>query len=272
MNELNKQNDTLNEVSEKQGELDLVKNKGIKNKIEFIEINSDCPMIDFINSIENEKLKTKTIKNIYKLADLRNKARPPLSEYIDDGIFELRTKFSSNMTRAFYFFIWGDKIVMTNGYIKKSQKLDIKEFNKAKKLMNNYLKSKANLKESEDKISTINIDDYLKDCLKNEEFRKAWYSNDKEDVEKENKLEESIFDNQSNQSKLEKIDDMIEDIYNLRKEGMERGGEMDILNLIFKEFRNLGYLDNLKDLRKKEISKELSLEQLQEHILLKSKQ
>ena len=255
LDELNKQNDTLNEVSEKQGELDLV-------KIEFIEINSDCPMIDFINSIENEKLKTKTIKNIYKLADLRNKARPPLSEYIDDGIFELRTKFSSNITRAFYFFIWGDKIVMTNGYIKKSQKLDIKEFNKAKKLMNNYLKSKANLKESEDKISTISIDDYLKDCLKNEEFRKTWYSNDKEDVEKENKLEGNISDNQS---KLEKIDDMIEDIYNLRKEGMEEDGEYSIKNLIFKEFRNLGYLDNLKNLRKKEISKELSLEQLQEY-------
>lgn len=257
LDELEEQNDTLNEVSEKQGELDLVKNKGIKNKIEFIEINSDCPMIDFINSIENEKLKTKTIKNIYKLADLRNKARPPLSEYIDDGIFELRTKFSSNITRAFYFFIWGDKIVMTNGYIKKSQKLDIKEFNKAKKLMNDYLKSKANLKESKDNISTISIDDYLKDCLKNEEFRKAWYSNDKEDVEKENKLEESIS---NRQSKLEKIDNLIEDIYNIRKEGMEEEGEYSIKNLIFKEFRNLGYLDNLKELRKKEISKELSLE------------
>ena len=259
LDELEEQNETLNEVSEKQGELDLVKNKGIKNKIEFIEINSDCPMIDFINSIENEKLKTKTIKNIYKLADLRNKARPPLSEYIDDGIFELRTKFSSNITRAFYFFIWGDKIVMTNGYIKKFQKLDIKEFNKAKKLMNDYLKSKANLKESKDNISTISIDDYLKDCLKNEEFRKAWYSNDEEDVEKENKLEESISDNQS---KLEEIDNLIEDIYDLRKQGMARNGEMDIFNLIFKEFRNLGYLDNLKELRKKEISKELSLEQL----------
>ena len=264
LDELEEQNDTLNEVSEKQGELDLVKNKGIKNKIEFIEINSDCPMIDFINSIENEKLKTKTIKNIYKLADLRNKTRPPLSEYIDDGIFELRTKFSSNITRAFYFFIWGDKIVMTNGYIKKSQKLDIKAFNKAKKLMNDYLKSKANLKESKDNISTISIDDYLKDCLKNEEFRKAWYSNDKEDVEKENKLEESIS---VNQSKLEKIDNLIEDIYNLRKEGMQEEGEYSIKNLIFKEFRNLGYLDNLKELRKKEISKDLSLESLKEKIM-----
>ena len=67
-------------------------------------------------------------------------------------------------------------------------------------------------------------------------------------------------------NKLEQIDNLIEDIYNLRKEGMERGGEYDILNLIFKEFRNLGYLDNLKDLRKKEISKELSLEHLEESL------
>ena len=74
-------------------------------------------------------------------------------------------------------------------------------------------------------------------------------------------LEESISDNQS---KLEKIDNLIEDIYNLRKEGMEEDGEYSIKNLIFKEFRNLGYLDNLKELRKKEISKELSLEQLNE--------
>lgn len=192
LDELGEQKDTLNEVAEKQKELDLIKNKGIKNELEFIEVNKDCPMIDFLEDIEDEKLKSKTIRNIYLLADLKNNARPPLSEYIGEGIFELRTKFSSNITRAFYFFIWGNKIIMTNGYIKKSQKLDIKEFNKAKKLMDNYLKSKANLKESKDKISTISIDDYLKDCLKNEEFRKAWYSNDKEDVEKENKLEESI--------------------------------------------------------------------------------
>ena len=61
-------------------------------------------------------------------------------------------------------------------------------------------------------------------------------------------------------NKIEKIDNLIEDIYNLRKEGMEEDGEYSIKNLIFKEFRNLGYLDNLKELRKKEISKELSLE------------
>lgn len=66
--------------------------------------------------------------------------------------------------------------------------------------------------------------------------------------------------------KIELIDNMLEDIYDLRKQGMARDGEMDIFNLIFKEFRNLGYLDNLKELRKKEVSKELSLEHLEESL------
>lgn len=61
---------------------------------------------------------------------------------------------------------------------------------------------------------------------------------------------------------IQEIDDLIEDIYNLRKEGMEEEGEYSIKNLIFKEFRNLGYLDNLKELKKKEISKELTLESI----------
>ena len=73
-------------------------------------------------------------------------------------------------------------------------------------------------------------------------------------------IDEALFN--SKISKLDQIDNLIEDIYNLRKEGMEEDGEYSIKNLIFKEFRNLGYLDNLKQLRKKEISRELSLEEL----------
>lgn len=70
------------------------------------------------------------------------------------------------------------------------------------------------------------------------------------------------------QKAVDKINDLIEDIYDLRKRGMEsEAGEYSIKNLIFKEFRNLGYLDNLKELRKKEISKELSLESLKEELI-----
>lgn len=63
-------------------------------------------------------------------------------------------------------------------------------------------------------------------------------------------------------SNSEKINDFIEDLYDLRKESIAKGGEYGLGNLVFKEFRNLGYLDNLKGLKNKEKSKELSLESI----------
>lgn len=91
---------------------------------------------------------------------------------------------------------------------------------------------------------------------------------DMEEFEKEFKVwEDKYFGLLDKESGREEIDNLIEDIYNLRKEGMGEDGEYSIKNLIFKEFRNLGYLDNLKDLRKKEISKELSLESLKEELI-----
>lgn len=86
---------------------------------------------------------------------------------------------------------------------------------------------------------------------------------DMNDFEKQFKVwKDKYFDLLDKESSREEIDNLIEDIYNLRKEGMKEEGEYSIKNLIFKEFRNLGYLDNLKELKRKEVSKELSLEGL----------
>lgn len=60
------------------------------------------------------------------------------------------------------------------------------------------------------------------------------------------------------------IDKFIEDIYDLRKQSIKNEGEYSVGNLVFKEFRNLGYLDKLKDMKNKLKSKELSLESIQE--------
>lgn len=59
--------------------------------------------------------------------------------------------------------------------------------------------------------------------------------------------------------KSEEISKFIEELYNLRKESIANEGEYGLGNLVFKEFRNLGYLDNLKELKNKEKSDELSL-------------
>lgn len=59
----------------------------------------------------------------------------------------------------------------------------------------------------------------------------------------------------------DEIEQLIDDVYEQRKIGLATPeGEWSTENLIFKEFRNKGYLDDLKDLRNKVISKSLCLE------------
>jgi hypothetical protein len=55
------------------------------------------------------------------------------------------------------------------------------------------------------------------------------------------------------------IDDYIDKLYEMRKTSIAKDGEFGIGNLVFKELRNLGYLDNLKELRNELRSQELSL-------------
>lgn len=77
----------------------------------------------------------------------------------------------------------------------------------------------------------------------------------------ETEVIESLKEDTSNS---EKINDFIEDLYDLRKDSIAKDGEYGLGNLVFKEFRNLGYLDNLKELKNEYKSKELSLESLKE--------
>ncbi len=68
---------------------------------------------------------------------------------------------------------------------------------------------------------------------------------------------ESVID----EERSDDIYDFINQLYALRKESIAKDGEYGLGNLVFKEFRNLGYLDNLKKLRRIEKSKELSLKE-----------
>ena len=58
--------------------------------------------------------------------------REPYSAPLEDGIFELRCKLGSNITRALYFFYVGKRIVVTNGFVKKTQKTPLGEIKIAK--------------------------------------------------------------------------------------------------------------------------------------------
>lgn len=82
---------------------------------------------------------------------------------------------------------------------------------------------------------------------------------------KELGLQESLEEDltQDEKDKLEKIDNLINEIYLLRQKSIQEEGEFGIGNLVFKEFRNMGYLDHLKEVKRQLLSKDLSLESLE---------
>ena len=68
----------------------------------------------------------------------------PYSEELENGIFELRAKVGSDISRVLYFFVVGRKIILTNGFIKKTQKTPKSEIELAKKYRADYLSREEN--------------------------------------------------------------------------------------------------------------------------------
>ena len=84
-----------------------------------------CPVQDFLDSLE-PKFLAKTLRTI----DLLETNGPLLRE--------LRTKHGSDINRVFYFFIIGQKIILTNGIIKKTAKTPKSAIDLAKKYKTDY--------------------------------------------------------------------------------------------------------------------------------------
>ena len=72
------------------------------------------------------------------LEEYGNALREPYSKPIGDGLFELRIKFASDITRIFYFFIVGNKIILTSGFVKRTAKTPPSEIKRAKDYKDDY--------------------------------------------------------------------------------------------------------------------------------------
>ena len=96
------------------------------------------PAKDFLLSLDT-KMRARLVKIIELLSVNGTELRKPYSEHLADGIFEIRAKVGSNISRVLYFFVIGKRIVLTNGFIKKTQKTPKNEIELAKKYRNDYL-------------------------------------------------------------------------------------------------------------------------------------
>lgn len=110
----------------------------MKFEIELYEYNNKEPVKDFILE-QDIKMQAKIFHNLELLELEGNFLREPYSKHLEDGIFELRTQVSNNITRILFFFVVGQKIILTNGFVKKTQKTPAKEIELAKKRRNEYL-------------------------------------------------------------------------------------------------------------------------------------
>ena len=96
------------------------------------------PVEDFLDSL-NDKMRAKILLSIRIVRENGFQTRMPYSEELEDGIFELRAKVGSDISRVLYFFVVGRKIILTNGFIKKTQKTPKSEIERAKKYRADYL-------------------------------------------------------------------------------------------------------------------------------------
>lgn len=113
--------------------------------MEFYEKeNGEQPAKEFMLSLD-KKLRAKLADTIMILQDNGYELREPYSKHISEGIFELRAKQGSDITRVMYFFYVDRHIILTNGFIKKTQKTPQSEIEKAKRYRSDYLKRKERI-------------------------------------------------------------------------------------------------------------------------------
>lgn len=108
-------------------------------KVEFYETASGrCPAQDFIDA---QSLKMQA--RIYRLLELLemkgNALREPYSKALGDGLFELRGEQGGSTTRLLYFFMVGNRAIVTNGFAKKTRKTPASELELAKRYRADFL-------------------------------------------------------------------------------------------------------------------------------------
>ena len=93
-----------------------------KFTVEYFEkADGTYPAEEFILA-QDVKMRAKLIRLLTLLELEGNNLREPYSKNIGDGIYEIRAIQGSNITRVLYFFVVGHKIILTNGFVKKTNK------------------------------------------------------------------------------------------------------------------------------------------------------
>lgn len=92
---------------------------------------------DFVKSLP-KKMKAKARRTIQLLSEYGYMLTEPHSKKLKsvDHLHELRVKVGSDICRMFYFYLEDKIYIVTSGYVKKSNKTDPNEIERAVRIMN----------------------------------------------------------------------------------------------------------------------------------------
>ena len=100
----------------------------------YVDVHDERPVLLFLEELRRAEpvLHRLVVAGIKKI-EQSERHGPPLTEMIDpsEGILELRIG-GANIARVFFFFRRGQEIILTNGYVKKKQKVDAGALAKAR--------------------------------------------------------------------------------------------------------------------------------------------
>ena len=107
-------------------------------EIELYKTKDDKEVIaEFLDSL-SKKHKAKAFWEIELLAEQGRELREPYAKHLEDEIWYLRIKFSSDISRVFYFIATDTKIVLLHGFVKKTDEIPSAEIEIAKKRLADY--------------------------------------------------------------------------------------------------------------------------------------
>lgn len=114
----------------------------------YKKANGDCPVSEFLSSL-NKVMRYKMMHSLDLLELYGNHPKGDYSKFVSDGIFELRAQTRTDITRIMYFFDDNRQIILTNGFVKKTQKMPASELETAKRYRADYLSRAKNEKAPE---------------------------------------------------------------------------------------------------------------------------
>lgn len=107
----------------------------------YQKVNGEIPVKDFLLSL-NPKIRAKAFRDIELLkaygSELREPYTKPLKGKINKGIFELRIKYSSEISRIFYFSHNENGFILLHGFMKKNSKTPVREIERARKYKEDF--------------------------------------------------------------------------------------------------------------------------------------